>query len=113
MARQHHQLTVGPVEVKPSHRPSERPESAVKEVHRDAKTEAGAVFRDAIGPDKQEAYGSAALISGLCSGEKVPDYLAAIFANREAKLRMAKSILRRSGSQVEERTVFTINERVG
>lgn len=107
----HSQRTLGPMEVKPSHRPSDRPVAAVKEVHHDAKTGMGAVIRDAIGPDKLEAYGHAGLLSGVCSGEKCPDYLAAIFANEGARLRMAKALLRSSGKLVKERTVFEIEER--
>ena len=70
----------------------------------------GAVIRDAIGPDKLEAYGHAGLLSGVCAGEKVPEYLAAIYANEGARLRMAKAILRTCGKQVKERTVFEIEE---
>lgn len=115
------QRPLPPMEVKGSHRLPERAVGAVKKVHLaapdanllSAKAEMGAVIRDAIGPDKLEAYGHAGLVSGVCSGEKVPDYLASIFQNEAARLRMAKALLRKSGKQVRERTVFEIEEKVG
>jgi hypothetical protein len=111
----HTQRFTGPLEVKPLHRGKTRseessPRSDPREITQ-AKAGMGAVIKEAIGPDKLEAYGHASLMSGICSGEKVPEYLAAIYANEESKLRMAKALLRSSGKQVRERTVFEIEER--
>jgi hypothetical protein len=76
-----------------------------------AKTGMGAVIKDAIGGEPLKSYGDPGFVSKVVSGEKVPDYLAAIYANEGARLRMAKALLRSSGKQVKERTVFEIEER--
>ena len=58
-----------------------------------AKVAVGEALEDAIGLDAYKRYGSKSLMSGVCSGEKVPNYLAAIYAHEPARVRLALSLL--------------------
>lgn len=58
-----------------------------------AKAKVGAVIRAAIGNGPLKAYGHEGLVSGVCSGEKAPDYLARIVADKSAKQRLALALL--------------------
>jgi len=58
-----------------------------------AKVAVGEALEDAIGGDAYKRYGTRSLMSGVCSGEKVPNYLAAIYAHEPARVRLALSLL--------------------
>lgn len=86
------------VEVKPLHRDAERRAEAVKKLHQlskcvAAKAGVGRAFKAAIGDEADKAFGHEGLVSGLKSGEKVPDYLASIYADPAARRRFALALL--------------------
>lgn len=114
MSRANGQLNLPPVEVKASHRDSERRAEAVKELHhvkfRSAKAGMGAAVEQAIGSKPLKAFGHEGLISGVCSGEKVPEYLARIYEDEEARVRFARALLDGIDG-VRVRTVIEIDER--
>jgi len=103
MARLTVQQALPGVEVKRLHRDepeSERSESAVKKLHRAAdgplrmaKAKAGAVVKKAIEGRPLRQFGTESLMSGVCSGEKVPEYLARIVDDKLAKRKMALALL--------------------
>ncbi|HYE86523.1 MAG TPA: hypothetical protein VEA16_09225, partial [Vicinamibacterales bacterium] len=53
----------------------------------------GAAFTAAIGDQPGKRFGHEGLVSGLKSGEKVPDYLAQIADDPEARRRFALALL--------------------
>lgn len=57
-----------------------------------AKASMGAAIEQAIG-DRRKAFGDKGLISNVCSGEKVPEYLARIYEDPEARRRFALALL--------------------
>ena len=91
------QLNLPPAEVKPLHRESERRSEVVKELHHvpmvQAKAGMGAAVKQAIGDEPMKAYGHEGMVSAVCSGEKVPDYLARIYADERARTRFALALL--------------------
>lgn len=82
-------------EVKSSHRVNGRSEeSSPLDVElRMAKAQMGAAFESAIGDTPDKAFGHEGLVSGLKSGEKVPDYLARIARDKGARRRFALALL--------------------
>jgi hypothetical protein len=86
-----------PAEVKSSHRDDRTRDEAVKELHqikfRSAKAGMGAAVEAAIGDNPLKAYGHEGLLSGVCSGEKVPEYLARIYDDPAARRRLALALL--------------------
>lgn len=96
-ARADHQLHLPPVEVNRVHRGDEGSLSEVNKVHPDAlstaKARVGGAVREAIGTDPMKVYGHKGLLHAVCSGEKVPDYLARIYQDKPARRRFALALL--------------------
>lgn len=96
------------------HRPDE---GEVNKVHRlpasakesRAKATLGRAIAAGIGDRPTKEFGSKSLISGLISGEKVPDYLAGIVADPAARRRFAKALLD-GDKKVKRQTVYVIDE---
>ena len=78
-------------------------------VLRKAKVAVGAAFRRAFGDQARRKYGHEGLISALCSGEKVPDYLASVYLDEDARRRFALALLK-GDPKVRVRTVVDIDE---
>jgi hypothetical protein len=102
------------------HRESAGDAEAVNKVHRlddvpleMAKARIGAAVGAAIGSDPLKAYGHPGLLSEVCSGEKVPDYLGRIYNNRQARRRFALSLLEDDPRVVVETIVRWTDEKVG
>ena len=89
------------VEVKPSHREDDAGPAAVKELHRleiplrmaKSKVAMGSAVKEAIGDLPLKEFGHEGLVSQVCSGEKVPDYLARIYENPASRRRLALALL--------------------
>lgn len=85
-----------PTELKSLHRDESDRAEAVKNLHHVplamAKAKVGAAIGKAIGDAPTKEYGHEGLISGVKSGEKVPEYLARIVANRGACRRFLKAL---------------------
>lgn len=80
--------------------PSDTSESAVNEVHlrldvplEMAKARLGHAVRKAIGGSPLKAYGHKGLVSAVCEGSKVPEYLARIYLDPTARRRFAFALL--------------------
>jgi len=80
---------------------SESPTGGVNKVHRlpdkalaMAKMEVGGMVRKAIEGTSLKTYGPKSLISEVCSGEKVPEYLARIIQDSRARRRLGLALLR-------------------
>ena len=58
-----------------------------------AKTKVGAAVTIAIVDQPLKAFGHEGLMSGVCSGEKVPDYLARIVQDKRTRRRFAVALL--------------------
>lgn len=78
----------------------DRPERAVRNLDRladvpmkTAKARVGACVREAIGPRALKEYGDASLVGKVCSGEKVPEYLARIYQDPPARRRLGMALL--------------------
>lgn len=95
------------VEVKRLHDVSDARDEAVKKLHdvpfRQAKADVGAAIRVAIGDRPLKEYGHESLISEVCSGAKVPEYLARICDDVQARRRLGIALLK--GTGVRFRTV--------
>lgn len=77
-----------------------------------AKAHFGAAVKAAIADAPMKAYGDKGLLSGVTSGEKVPDYLARICQDDNARRRLALALLR-DDAGVRVRTVVEWEEKVG
>lgn len=102
-------------EVKRPHRAEGERDEAVKNLHpalrmAKAKAKAGAAIEHAIGDTPDKHFGHEGLMSALKSGEKIPDYLARIVEDDDARLRFAKALLQ-GDTRVTFRTVIEIDER--
>lgn len=58
-----------------------------------AKAKVGAAVTAAIGDNPLKAFGHEGLVSGVASGERVPDYLARIYQDKPARRRLALALL--------------------
>lgn len=90
---------------------------AVNEVHRledvplqMAKADLGRAVGQAIEGRAFKEFGAKSLISGVVSGEKVPEYLARIYLDPAARRRLALALLK-DDEAVTMRTVIEIDER--
>lgn len=92
------QQSFPPMEVKSLHRTAETRAEAVKELHQVplnmAKASVGAAFAEAIGDSARKVYGHEGLVSAVCSGEKVPEYLARVYADPAARVRFGVAWLK-------------------
>lgn len=86
-------------EVNRVHGDDDTPASVVNDIHRHdipmrmAKAKVGAAVKTAIGDHPLKQFGHAGLVSAVCSGEKVPDYLAAIVKDDVARRKFALALL--------------------
>ena len=89
--------------------------TAVKKLHQlraglsNAKAKMGAAVNAAIGDQPRKAFGHEGLIAGVCAGPKVPDYLARIWEDPEARRRFGIAILR-NDPKVKVRLLLEIDE---
>lgn len=89
------------MEVNRVHDDDSRAEPVVNKVHplppdmplHMAKARMGAAVKKAIEGRAQKEFGSKSLISEVCSGEKVPDYLARIYADKRCRRRLARALV--------------------
>lgn len=58
-----------------------------------AKVGVGSAVREAIGRRPLKEFGDKGLVSGVCSGDKAPDYLARIYQDPQARRRFALALL--------------------
>lgn len=58
-----------------------------------AKIRVGEALRAGIGGEPLKAYGDRGFMSNVLSGDKVPEYLARIYQNDEARRRFARALL--------------------
>lgn len=70
-----------------------------------AKVRAGAALKAAIGDDPLKKYGDKGLLANVTSGEKVPDYLARIVADKPARRRLALALLEDDSDVIVTTTV--------
>jgi hypothetical protein len=77
-----------------------------------AKAGIGRAVKHAIGDEPLRVYGDDSMMAKVITGEKVPDYLARIYKNPEARRRYAVSLLR-GDKKVRVRTVVEIEEETG
>lgn len=76
-------------------------ESVVNKVHRlpdvipldMAKARVGGAVRKAIAGQPLKTFGHKALVHGVCTGEKVPDYLGRIYQDKDARRRFGLALL--------------------
>lgn len=109
------QQALPPMEVKSLHRSAETRAEAVKELHQVpiqmAKASVGAAFAAAIGEGARKEYGHEGLVSAVCSGEKVPEYLARVYADPAARVRFGVAWLQGARKvRVHRRVVVDIEE---
>jgi hypothetical protein len=74
-----------------------------------AKVLVGRALKAGIGDEPLKTYGDKGLLSNVLSGEKVPDYLARIYQNDEARRRFARALLA-DDDAVRVRTVIEWDE---
>lgn len=74
-----------------------------------AKAAIGRAIKHGIGDDPLKVYGNEGQMSNVIAGPQVPDYMARIFLNPEARRRYALSLLR-GDKQVRVRTIVEIDE---
>lgn len=98
-------------EVKRLDRDESAEDAAVRNLHRVplvmAKVGMGAAIGQAIGTGSRKQFGTEGLVSGLISGEKVPDYLAHIYEDKGARRRLAMALLQ-DDERVRMRVVVEI-----
>lgn len=59
-----------------------------------AKAGIGRAIKSAIGDDSMKVYGDDSLMAKVISGERIPDYLARIYRNPDARRRYALELLK-------------------
>ncbi len=59
-----------------------------------AKAGVGRAVKDAIGDDPMKVYGDDSLMVKVINGERIPDYLARIYRNPDARRRYALALLK-------------------
>lgn len=74
-----------------------------------AKVKVGEAVGQAIGDQPLKAYGDKSNVKKVCSGERVPEYLAQIYRDRAARRRFALSLLE-DDDGVRVRTVVEWDE---
>lgn len=74
-----------------------------------AKVSVGRALKAGIGDEPLKAYGDRGFMSNVLSGEKVPEYLARIYQNDEARRRFARALLA-DDDAVRVRTVIEWDE---
>jgi hypothetical protein len=103
----------GSVEVSRLDRLPERAKEAVRKLDLapldEAKASVGLAVKHAIGDDPLKVYGDEGQMSKVIAGEKVPDYMARIYRNPQARRRYALSLLR-SDPNVRIRTTVDWDE---
>lgn len=77
-----------------------------------AKAAVGRAIKKGIGDDPLKVYGNEGQMSNVIAGPQVPDYMARIFMNPEARRRYALSLLKGDKS-VRVRTIIEIEEEQG
>ena len=106
------QQSLPPMEVQRTDSPSEAPTGnrTLPDIPLEmAKAGIGRAIKSAIGDDPLKVYGDDSMMAKVISGERIPDYLARIYRNPEARRRYAVSLLR-GDKQVRVRTVVEIEE---
>jgi len=76
-----------------------------------SKVALGRDISEAIAGTPRKVYGDDALMSGICSGDKVPDYLARIYRDRIARRKLGFAFLR--GTGVRKHVSLEWDEEVG
>lgn len=106
------QLNLPPQEVRRSDCVAGRGESAVNKADHDAdspldagKKAVGGAVKFAMGQRAMKEFGDTGQMSNVCSGEKVPEYLARIWNDREARRRFGMAFMR--GGKVRVQTVMS------
>lgn len=113
------QRALPPMEVDRVHKPKMLKAGTVNKVQYDepeaadplenARISVGAAIKHGIGDDPLKTYGTKSQMSGLVSGENVPDYLARIYENPSARRRFARALLA-DDDAVRVRTVIEWDE---
>ena len=106
------QQSLPPMEVQRTDSPSEAPTEnrTLPDIPLEmAKAGLGRAIKSAIGDDPLKVYGDDSMMAKVISGERIPDYLARIYRNPEARRRYAVSLLR-GDKRVRVRTVVEIEE---
>lgn len=112
------QRSLPPMEVNRVDRPQSHDSGVVNKVDRlperavdmaRAKARVGHAVEEAIGNLPLKEFGDKGLMSKVTTGEKVPDYLARIYANRSARRRFARALVA-DDSGVVVTTVMTFRE---
>ena len=106
------QQSLPPMEVQRTDSPSEAPTGnrTLPDIPLEmAKAGIGRAIKSAIGDDPLKVYGDDSMMAKVISGERIPDYLARIYRNPEARRRYAVSLLR-GDKRVRVRTVVEIEE---
>lgn len=105
-------LDLTEVEKLPS--PSDRPDRGVKKVHlmpeeslEQGKKRVGHVVKAGIGDSPRKVYGPDNIISGVVNGERIPDWMARIYNDGDARLRFGKEWLK-GAAGVRSRNVTVI-----
>jgi hypothetical protein len=94
------QSALPPMEVEKLPSPSDRADRGVRKVHaiperslEDGKKAVGRVARAGIGDSPRKVYGPDNITSGVVSGERIPDWMARLYNDDEARLRFGKAWL--------------------
>lgn len=85
----------------------------VKNLHplRMAKKHVGDAVTAAIGTEPRKRYGHEGRLSEVCAGEKVPDWLARIYQDDDARIRFGLDWLRGMGPRVRVRMTVDIDDK--
>ena len=79
----------------------------------DAKASVGRAVKHAIGDDPARVYGDEGQMSRVMTGEKVPDYMARIYRNPDARRRYVLSLLKGDPNVRIRTTVDWDEEKAG
>lgn len=103
-------------EVKDSHRDGDARAEAVKNLHPRlvmAKASVGKAIETAIGDAPLKQFGHEGMVSGLTTGEKVPDYLARIYQDKGARRRFALALLEDDTDVIVTTTITVPMKKAG
>lgn len=112
------QRPLPPMEVDRVHRQTNADTETVNIVHHleipleMAKAKLGAAVKEAIGNLPLKHFGHKGLISDVCSGEKVPEYLARIVQDDAARRRFARALVQ-GDKKVRSFTVLQFEDEEG